>query len=121
MPKKRRCVYLRPSVTATQTVNCITPAVSRTHGIGSQRSMKAERSDNGITSQDILDVFPGARIVAKDKPPPVATIAVSHPDTYPPSVRICDGNIVTDVPKFVATTISELERYVTAVNAGRSS
>jgi hypothetical protein len=30
--------------------------------------MKPERSYNGITAQDVLDVFPGASIVAKDKP-----------------------------------------------------
>jgi hypothetical protein len=31
--------------------------------------MKAgEKSDNGITAKDVLDLFPGARIVATDKP-----------------------------------------------------
>src|SRR5215510_5662518 len=50
------------------TVNCITPAASRTHGIGSKRSMKVERSYNGITAQDVLDIFPGAKIIITNKP-----------------------------------------------------
>ena len=31
--------------------------------------MKAEKkSDNGIAAQDVLDAFPGSRIIATDKP-----------------------------------------------------
>jgi len=77
----------------------------------------------GVTVNDVLEAFAGAKIVEFPAQTEEASgsIAVKYPENYPTSVQISEGVIITDVPKFVAKTLGELQNYVQAVNAKRQN
>jgi hypothetical protein len=77
-----------------------------------------------ITTVDVLRVFGGGRVLPfpEKERQPVATLAVHYADTYPsPPIPISEGVTVTDPKRFATKVVSELGRYVTAVNIERNT
>src|SRR5262245_4733038 len=67
--KEGRTYFRRnPSSTWTVTASLNTPTALMTPGPGSGPTMKPRSRNSGITVLDVLNLFPGARVIAKDKP-----------------------------------------------------